>query len=125
MKKIVVPIVIAAVVAGAVFFYIKVLNRAGDGDVIKISGNIETTEAELGFKIPGKLLERRVSEGDVVKPGEVLGVLESADVEKEVAVREADVQTAEAALADLEAGARPEEISRAAEAVRKRDRPSR
>jgi len=38
-------------------------------DRIFISGNIELTEINISFKVPGKLIERRVDEGDCVTKG--------------------------------------------------------
>lgn len=80
---------------------------------IRVSGNIEITDAELGFKLAGRVLERPVDEGDLVKAGQLIARLESADIEREVAGRKADVALAAAALAELEAGSRPEEIAQA------------
>jgi HlyD family secretion protein len=38
-----------------------------DPNAIKLSGNIELTQVDISFKIPGKLIERTVDEGDSVK----------------------------------------------------------
>jgi HlyD family secretion protein len=41
-----------------------------------VSGNIELTEVDIAFKIPGKLIERHVDEGDRVKAGMLLARLD-------------------------------------------------
>lgn len=84
---------------------------------IRVSGNIEVTEAELGFKIPGRLEARLVSEGDPVEAGQVVARLESKDQELQVGQARAQLRQAKAVLAELEAGARSQEIQAAAAQV--------
>ncbi|HOY69039.1 MAG TPA: efflux RND transporter periplasmic adaptor subunit [Candidatus Ozemobacteraceae bacterium] len=89
--------------------------------VIRLNGTIETDDAELSFKQPGRLIERLVSEGEAVKAGQLLARLDTAELEQEHAMRLGEFEAAEAALADLTAGSRPEEIAQA-EAARQRAR---
>lgn len=81
--------------------------------VIKVSGNFEVTEAEVSFKIPGKVQERFVDEGDLVERDQPIAKLEDADILQEVAIRRAEVQAVQAQLLELERGSRPEEIAQA------------
>ena len=83
------------------------------GKVIRVSGNIEVVDAEVSFKIPGRVRERRVDEGEKVKAGDVIAVLESADLEAEVAARQAELQAAQAAWQEVQNGSRKEEIESA------------
>jgi len=85
------------------------------GKTIRVSGNIEVTDAELSFKIPGRVTERLVDEGERVSVGQLIARLDSKELEDEVALRRAEVEAARAALAELEAG--PEEIAQAMAAV--------
>jgi membrane fusion protein YbhG len=80
---------------------------------IRVSGNIEVTDAELSFKIPGRVEARLVDEGQMVKAGQTVAVLDSKELSQEVGLRRAEVGAAQAALAELEAGSRPEEIAQA------------
>lgn len=80
---------------------------------IKVSGNIEVTEAQVSFKIPGRVQERLVDEGEMVVAGQLVARLDSIDLAQEVAMRQAETAAAAAALAELEAGSRPEEIAQA------------
>ena len=84
---------------------------------LRVSGNFEVTEAELSFKIPGRVASRAVDEGEVLSPGAEVARLDAAEIEKEVALRQADVDFARAAVAELEAGARPQEINQSAAMV--------
>lgn len=44
--------------------------------VIKVSGNIELTQVNISFKIPGKLIERLVDEGAHIKKGDLIARLD-------------------------------------------------
>jgi HlyD family secretion protein len=90
-----------------------------DSGALRVSGNIEITDAEVSFKIPGRVAERLVSEGETVQAKQVVAHLDTDELAQEVALRKAEVRAAEAALAELEAGSRPEEVAQA-EAVLRR-----
>jgi HlyD family secretion protein len=105
-------ILVPAILLVAVLAYF-ILGRSADGRVIRVSGNVEVTDAEVSFKIPGRVEARLVDEGETVKAGQTVARLDSAELTQEVAVRRAEVQAVQAALAELEAGSRPEEIAQA------------
>ncbi|RJR30572.1 MAG: HlyD family efflux transporter periplasmic adaptor subunit [Desulfobacteraceae bacterium] len=111
-------IVLLLVVAGISYRYLRSL-RQQDPNTIRVSGNIEITDAELSFKIGGQVRERLVSEGQEVKAGQIVARLDSEELAQEVAVRKAEVQASEAVLAELVAGSRPEEIREADAAYQK------
>jgi HlyD family secretion protein len=77
---------------------------------LKLSGNIEVIQVEASFRIPGKVLERPVDEGQVVQAGQLLARLDAKDLEQQVAMSRANAATAKAALDALLAGSRKEEI---------------
>jgi HlyD family secretion protein len=104
-------------VAGASGWWLLANRHADDRDVIRVSGNIEITDAELSFKIPGRVEKRLVDEGHLVEQAQPVAELESADLEHEVAMRRADLEAAEDAWEELENGSRPEEKA-AAQAAR-------
>jgi len=115
-KLLLIPIVIIVVAGLIVLWYL--LSRPGrDARALRVSGNIEVTDAEVSFKIPGLVKERPVDEGQRVEAGQVIARLETADLEADLAVRRAEVQAVEAALAELLAGSRPEEIAQAEAAM--------
>ncbi len=105
---------LALLVAGGAFAYwhFYMPRQTTDGR-IRVSGNIETTEAQVAFKIPGRVVQRLVDEGYDVKKGETIALLDTGDLECTVAMRKADLGVAEAALAALLAGSRPQEIASA------------
>jgi HlyD family secretion protein len=86
-------------------------DRNGSGsDALLLSGNIEVTDAQVSFKVPGRVVERLVSEGDRIKSGQLVARLDDAEQQEQLAVRRAELAEAEAALAELQAGSRPQEV---------------
>lgn len=114
----VILIVGALLLALAVGLYLQ-SRTVSDSGALRVSGNIEITDAEVSFKIPGRVAERLVSEGETVQAKQVVAHLDTGELAQEVALRKAEVRAAEAALAELEAGSRPEEVAQA-EAVLRR-----
>ena len=110
------PVAVVAAVAIALL-----LPNGSDDDsaAIKVSGNIEITDAEISFKIAGRVMERLVSEGESVEKGQPVARLEDSDLAQEVILRRAEVRAAQATLDELEAGYLPEEISQALAAVQR------
>ncbi len=88
-----------------------------DSRILRVSGTIEVTDAEVSFRIPGRLEARLASEGDTVTAGATVARLDATELAQEVAVREAELRGTEADLAELAAGSRPEEIAQAEAAV--------
>ena len=84
---------------------------AGAAGNLVVSGNIEVTDAQLGFKVPGRVAARLVSEGERVKDGQLVARLDDAEQRAQLSLRRAELAGAEAALAELEAGSRPQEIA--------------
>jgi HlyD family secretion protein len=114
-KAIIAVAVILAIGAGiAAWFRFREGKEVG---VIRVSGNIEVTDVDVSFKIPGRLLERSVDEGMSVSAGQPVARLDSADLEGEASMKEAELQAAEAVLRELVAGSRPQEVARAGAAV--------
>lgn len=90
--------------------------RSAEG-VLRLSGNIEAIPVELSFRVPGKILERPVEEGQVVNEGQLIARLDARDLEQQVAIQEAAAATAQAALAAALAGSRREEVEAAKAAL--------
>lgn len=103
------PLVVAGVLA---YRQLKARNRDGP-NIIRVSGNIEVDDAEVSFKLPGRVAERPVSEGDLIEAGALVARMDASDLEQEVALRKAEVRAAEAALGEFLAGSRPEEVAQA------------
>jgi HlyD family secretion protein len=116
MKKAVVLVVLVALM-GALIYFLQRNKKPKDENLIRVSGNIEITDAAVSFKIAGRVTERLVTEGDTVKAGQIVAKLDDVDLRQEVGLRRAELEAARAALKELESGSRPEEIQEAAAAL--------
>lgn len=101
------------VIAAGLVYYFKFARPAVDDGHLRLSGNIEVTEAQLSFKIAGRMQQRLVQEGDAVVAGQPLARLDSQDQQLAVRQAEANLTLAQAVLAELQAGSRPQEIETA------------
>lgn len=110
MKKGIIVAVLLVVVALAVILLRRHPEEESKG-VLRISGNVELTEVQLSFKVPGRLLARLVDEGAQVKRGDVVARLEDVELKDQVTLAQAEAQAAAATLAELEAGSRREEVA--------------
>ena len=81
-----------------------------DRDPDMIQGQVEVSEYRVSSKVPGRILELRVKEGDYVKAGDTLAILDAPEVRAKME----QAQSAENAAAALELkaqnGARKEQI---------------
>ena len=80
-----------------------------------IQGQAETSDYRISSKIPGRVLEIKVSEGDVVSRGDTLVILEAPDVRAKLAQAEAAYNAARAIEQKARTGARQEQIQGAYE----------
>jgi len=112
MKRLVILILIAAAIGGVSYYFLIRDEKEGD-TVIKISGNIEAIEADVGFKIPGRIVSRFYEEGDWVEKGKILAKLDDEDLRQRLDLARATLMSAQARLSKLLAGSRPEELRQA------------
>lgn len=107
---------IALTVLGVVIATVCIIGSITYGKITEImQGQMEATEYRVSSKVPGRILEFRVKEGDKVRAGDTLAIIEAPEVMAKKAQAEA-VKTAAQALNDkAEAGARVEQIQGAYE----------
>jgi ABC exporter DevB family membrane fusion protein len=139
IKRVVLILVLAGVVvAGAAFGYTEWRRGQADRAVVVKVGKIRQTVAAIGRvepftevtlanKIPGRIREVLVKEGDVVRRGQVVIRFDDAEPAAGVQMSEARIRTAQADVrraarglesararwVDAKSGARPQEIDRA------------
>jgi HlyD family secretion protein len=117
MKRWFIVVLIIAIISGF-FLYLFARQKREDAFFIKISGNIEATEVNVGFKISGRIMDRLVQEGDWVDKGKVLAKLDEEDLRQRLELTRATLRSAQARLDKLLAGSRPEELREAEAALR-------
>ena len=105
------------VIIGLIVFIVKqTLTRHEDG-IIAVSGNVEVTETDTGFKRQGRIEKLLTDEGLQVKEGDPIAVLDSIEIQSEAAQSNALLQEAQSRLSELKAGSRPQELEQAKASV--------
>lgn len=84
-----------------------------DKDAMKLSGNVEVTESNLGFKRPGKVVSLLVEEGQKVKKGQKLAELDTDELKNQSRQYQAAVNETASRVKELLAGTRRQEIEQA------------
>lgn len=105
--------------------------------VVVATGRVEPlTEIVLANKVPGRIKQVAVEEGDTITEGQALVLFDDAELAAQVAMAEASVRTAEAGVGlaeraletaearwtEVKSGARPQEIERARADVQQAER---
>ncbi len=80
-----------------------------------IQGEVEVSEYRVSSKLPGRIVELRVKEGDFVHVGDTLAILEVPEVDAQKKVAEATGEATQAVQSLTDAGARKEQIQSAYE----------
>jgi HlyD family secretion protein len=81
---------------------------------VRGSGTVEMDEVDVASMVGGRVVRLYVDEGDTVRAGDTLAVLERPEVEAEVRAQAAQWERATAVWRDLAAGPRAQEIEAAA-----------
>lgn len=97
------------VIAGMIGYF--TLGKADD----VIQGEIEVSEYRVSSKVPGRILELRVKEGDYVHVGDTLAILDAPEVEAKKTQAESAEDAAAAMKAMADNGARRQQIQGAFE----------
>ena len=102
-------LVLAVVTVGAIGYF-----TIGTEEEV-IQGQIDVEEYRVSSKVPSRILELRVKEGDYVHVGDTLAILDAPEVEAK-AIQAESAESAAAALSNMaKAGARKEQIQGAYE----------
>jgi HlyD family secretion protein len=107
--------VVVLLVVGAVW-YLKTQAASAD-TALRVSGTIEADNIAVAAEVPGRIVTLNVDEGAEVQAGETLAQLDTALVDGQIAQAQAALELAQANLAQVNAGARAEQIRAAEGAV--------
>ncbi len=86
-----------------------------------IYGNVDIRQVDLGFRVAGRIREMRFEEGDRVKQGQVIAILDKDTFKADVSNSMAQMNAIQATFAKMERGNRPEEIERARATAHEKD----
>jgi HlyD family secretion protein len=99
-KRIPIFLFLAAAAAGGYWWWRT--QHASDGDRIFVSGNLELTQVDISFKMAGRMTERKFDEGDAVKQGDLVAVLDPVLYRHQRVRDEASVASAESNYQQLQ-----------------------
>ena len=87
-KKITAVILLLIIIAGIYYFLCK---RKENSNELTLYGNIEIRQADLSFQVAGQIDKMFKEEGDTVKKGELIAILDDKDYRVNLEKAEADV----------------------------------
>jgi membrane fusion protein YbhG len=118
MKRLIpILILLVAAIGAGLYFYLRLGKKPAPANQITLSGNIEAHESLVGFKVPGRIVDLPVEEGQQVEQGTLLARLENADYRQRVRIDETSVGVRESNLALTLAGTREQEVKASQQAV--------
>ena len=92
-----------------VFFYL--INKNEKKEYLTIFGNVDIRQVDLGFRVFGKVSSLFFEEGDLVKPGDLLALMESTPYEEDKQVAQAKVMELESSYKKAEARLKKRSLS--------------
>jgi len=110
-RKIAVLLAIAAAAVATYLFYFRPrAAHESEANILKLSGNVETHESIVGFKVSGRIVDLPIQEGEWVEPGTLIAKLDTADYRQQLAMDEAAVRVQRRQLDLGLAGTRPQQL---------------
>lgn len=101
------------VAAGAVVCFAGCGNAADEATARRATGYVEATEVRIASRVPGRVLDVVVTEGQRLEAGDLVGTLSTAEIDLTIARTRAERAQADAGLRLLQRGARSEDIQQA------------
>lgn len=114
-KFIVAFFLLTAAVCGAIMYS----KYQGSDELTKAYGNVDIRQSSLSFQRSGRIIKLNFDEGQRVKQGEVLAVLDTEDLNYQIQINEALMRQAKASLDEMVRGYRTEDIKQAGANVKR------
>jgi len=111
-KRLVIILGVVAVLSVAGWFIYQQFT-ATPQRILTLQGNIDIRQANVGFRVTGRVKEMKLEEGDVVHAGDLIATLDDVPYQDQVRLAEAQVAQAQANCSKMVNGYRPEEIEQA------------
>lgn len=111
-------LMLVAVAAVAIWWFVI---RDAEPGPLRLYGNVDIREVDLGFRVGGRLDGVAFEEGDAVEHGAVVARLDPVPLQDELAAARAEAAMARADLDRLRTGSRPEEVQQAEATVAERE----
>ncbi len=110
--RVLIPTILVALAGLVIWRVVSPRSDLPEGTV-SASGTVEATEVDVSAKVSGRILRLMVKEGDEVRAGQVVAVLDGKELEAQVLQAQGAYDAAQARLDELLRGAREEEIQQA------------
>lgn len=102
MRKIFIISIILLLIALGVWLFFRFQNRDRDKEFIILYGNVDVRQVDLGFRVLGRVVTLFFEEGDLVKKGTLMALLEKQPYADLVAQAKAEVESAKFTLKNAE-----------------------
>ncbi|MDD5434532.1 MAG: efflux RND transporter periplasmic adaptor subunit [Nitrospira sp.] len=110
-KKIIIAVLL--IIAAITALMINHFRIRMDGKTLIASGNVEITEVDMGFPFQGRITTLLAEEGDTVKKGDRLAILDSTELEGQTEQNRAVLSETKVRFDELKTGSRPQELQQA------------
>ena len=97
MKKSLIFLLLIIIGLSGYYLFQQRQRQAVNESEIRLYGNVDIRDVNLGFKVAGKVEQLLVDEGDQVKAGDLLATLEQKTFQDELTLAKAKLADAEAA----------------------------
>ncbi|WP_352338319.1 efflux RND transporter periplasmic adaptor subunit [Psychrobacter sp. 16-MNA-CIBAN-0192] len=112
IKKVIVALLII-VILGAIGYGLLKSTQHNEPEVITLQGQMQMQQTSIAAKVPGRIAQILVTEGDMVTIGQQLIKMDSPEINAKINQARAGKQMAQSQLDKAENGARPQEIAQA------------
>jgi len=102
MKRVVIGVIFIAIVCvfAAVVYYLT--RKEANNKELVLYGNVDVRQVDIGFRVPGQVLELAFEEGDLVSKGTLMAKLDKTPYDSEVRKSAANLQSIKFNLANAE-----------------------
>ena len=112
IKKVIVALLVI-VILGAIGYGLLKSTQHNEPEVITLQGQMQMQQTSIAAKVPGRIAQILVTEGDMVTIGQQLIKMDSPEINAKINQARAGKQMAQSQLDKAENGARPQEIAQA------------
>jgi HlyD family secretion protein len=109
-KQIAIPVVLIVLSVGGFFSYKRFV---APPESVTLYGSVDIREAQLAFRVSGRVAEIKVDEGDAVRAGDVLAILDMEPLQNALDAAEATLTSILARNSMIHSGNRDEDIAQA------------
>lgn len=113
MRRRIVIIAVAIVALATAGWFVYQHFAGTKSDKLILYGNIDIRQVNVGFRVTGRVKKMKPEEGDLVRAGDLIALLDDAPYQDQVHLAEAQVAQAQANYTKMVNGYRPEEIEQA------------